>query len=195
MDLWWVGPTGREHACGIPKFPLCHLLDGWLMQVIPGIHWNVWKCQKVCEHLFQCVFSICNSLTLKYDIFESTLLICLLFGLVVRVPSCRPRGPRFDSQHYQIFWDVVGLEWGPFNLVSTSEELLKKSNSGSGLDSREYGHGDALCWPHNTLYPQKLALTSPTSGDHSVGIVRLRTKAMESFLLLCLILLWLFDVY
>jgi hypothetical protein len=29
------------------------------------------------------------------------------------------------------------------------------------------------------LYPQKLALTSPTSGRHSVGVVHLRTKATE----------------
>jgi len=29
------------------------------------------------------------------------------------------------------------------------------------------------------LYPQKLALTSPTGGGRSVGIVRLRTKATE----------------
>jgi hypothetical protein len=29
------------------------------------------------------------------------------------------------------------------------------------------------------LYPQKLALTSPTNGGRSVGIVRLRTKATE----------------
>jgi hypothetical protein len=40
-----------------------------------------------------------------------------------------------------------------------------------------------LRWPRNTLYPQKLALTSPTSGGRSVGIVRLRTKATEFFLL------------
>jgi hypothetical protein len=33
------------------------------------------------------------------------------------------------------------------------------------------------------LYPQKLVLTSPTSGGHSVGIVRKRTKVTE--LLLC----------
>jgi hypothetical protein len=32
-----------------------------------------------------------------------------------------------------------------------------------------------------TLYPQKLALTSSTSGSRSVGIVRLRTKATEFF--------------
>jgi hypothetical protein len=34
------------------------------------------------------------------------------------------------------------------------------------------------------LYPQKLALTSPTSGGFSVGIGRLQTKATELVLLL-----------
>jgi len=29
------------------------------------------------------------------------------------------------------------------------------------------------------IYPQKLALTSPTGGGRSVGLVRLRTKATE----------------
>jgi len=36
------------------------------------------------------------------------------------------------------------------------------------------------CADHVTpLYPQKLALTSPTGGSRSVGIVRVRTKATE----------------
>jgi len=36
------------------------------------------------------------------------------------------------------------------------------------------------CADHVTpLYPQKLALTSPTDSGHSVGIVRSRTKATE----------------
>jgi len=35
------------------------------------------------------------------------------------------------------------------------------------------------------LYPQKLALTSPTGGGRSVGIVRLRTKATEYVLFTC----------
>jgi hypothetical protein len=35
--------------------------------------------------------------------------------------------------------------------------------------------------PRGTLYQQKLALTSPTSGGRSVGIVRSRTQAMEFF--------------
>ena len=41
------------------------------------------------------------------------------------------------------------------------------------------------CADHVTpLYPQKLALTSPTDGGRSVGIVRSRTKAMEFSLVL-----------
>jgi hypothetical protein len=39
------------------------------------------------------------------------------------------------------------------------------------------GRGDPLRWPRDVLYPQKLALTSPTSGGRLVGIVRLRTKS------------------
>jgi hypothetical protein len=35
------------------------------------------------------------------------------------------------------------------------------------------------CADRATLYPLKLALTSPTSGGRAVGIVRLRTKATE----------------
>jgi hypothetical protein len=100
-------------------------------------------------------------------------------GLVVRVPDYRSRGPGFDYRSYQIFWEVVGLERGPFRLVSTIEELLARNSSKFGLENREYGPGDPLRWPRSTLYPQKLALTSPTSGFRSVSIVRLRTKATE----------------
>jgi hypothetical protein len=73
----------------------------------------------------------------------------------------------------------VGLERGPLSLMSTIEELLWRNNSGFGLENRKYGHGDPLRWPRDTLYPQKLAVTSPISGGPSVGIVRLRTKATE----------------
>jgi hypothetical protein len=34
------------------------------------------------------------------------------------------------------------------------------------------------------LYPQKLAITSPTSGGRSVGIVRSRTQTMEFFFII-----------
>jgi hypothetical protein len=83
----------------------------------------------------------------------------------------------FDSRRYQIFWGVVGLERGPLSLVSTTEELLGRKSSGSGLECR--GRRNPSRWPRNTLYPQKLALTSPTSGGRSVSIVRLRIQATE----------------
>jgi hypothetical protein len=38
-------------------------------------------------------------------------------------------------------------------------------------------------WPRGTLYPQTLALTSPTSGGRSVGIVCSWTQAREFFFL------------
>jgi hypothetical protein len=47
-----------------------------------------------------------------------------LCGLVVGVPGYRSRGPGFGSRHYEIFWEVVDLEGGPYSLVSTTEELL-----------------------------------------------------------------------
>jgi hypothetical protein len=78
------------------------------------------------------------------------------------------QGSGFDSRRYQIFWVVVGLERGPLSLVSTNEELLERKNSGSGLESREYGRRGPSRWPRGTVYPQKLALTSPTIlGRHS----------------------------
>jgi hypothetical protein len=46
-------------------------------------------------------------------------------GLVVRVPGYISRGPEFDSRRYQIFWEIVGLEWCPLSLVSITEELFQ----------------------------------------------------------------------
>jgi hypothetical protein len=59
-----------------------------------------------------------------------------------------------------------------------------KKNSGSCLENREYGRRDPSRWPRGTLYPQKLAITSPTSGGRSVHIVHSRTHAMEFSLVL-----------
>jgi hypothetical protein len=73
----------------------------------------------------------------------------------------------------------MGLERGPLSLVSTTEELLGRNNGGSGLKNREYGRGDPLRWPRDTLHPQNLPLTWPTSGGRSVGIVCSRTKPTE----------------
>jgi hypothetical protein len=81
---------------------------------------------------------------------------------------------------------VAGLERGPLSLVSTTKELLGRNSSGSGLENWEHGRGDPLRWPGDTLYQQKLALTSPKLGGRSVGIVRLRTKATELVFFFCL---------
>jgi hypothetical protein len=42
--------------------------------------------------------------------------------------------------------------------VRTTEELLGRKSSGSGLENRDNDRGNPLRWPRNTLYPQKLAL-------------------------------------
>jgi hypothetical protein len=62
----------------------------------------------------------------------------------------------FDSGRYQIFWEAVGLERGPLSLVNTIEELLGRKSSRCGLENRECCRRDPLCWPRNTLYPQKV---------------------------------------
>jgi hypothetical protein len=50
-----------------------------------------------------------------------------------------------------------------------------------GLENQYYGHMDLLRWAHGILYPQNLALTSPTSGSCSVSIVRSLTLTIEFF--------------
>jgi hypothetical protein len=51
------------------------------------------------------------------------------------------------------------------------------------LENRKYGRRDPFYWPRNIIYPQKLALTSLTSGSRSVVIVNSRTKSTEFFCL------------
>jgi hypothetical protein len=95
-----------------------------------------------------------------------------LCGLVVRVSGYRCRGPGFDFQRFQIFWEAAGLDRGPLSLVRTTEELSRLTTVG------------IRCADHAPpSIRKKLSLTSPASGGRSVGIVRSRTKAMAfSFL-------------
>jgi hypothetical protein len=50
----------------------------------------------------------------------------------------------------------VGLERGPLSLVTTTEQLLERKSSGSGLENREYGLRDPSHWPRGTLFPHKV---------------------------------------
>jgi hypothetical protein len=82
----------------------------------------------------------------------------------------------------------VGLDRGPLSFLSTIEELFERKSSVSGLENRDYGHREIRRDDYDTpLYTQKLALASPMSGCHSVGIVRSWTKATELLLLLLLL--------
>jgi hypothetical protein len=63
---------------------------------------------------------------------------------------------------------VVGLERGPLSLVSTTEDLLGRNSSGSGLEIRLYGHRDSSRWPRGTFYPQKVG-TSFAHKRRSLG--------------------------
>jgi hypothetical protein len=73
--------------------------------------------------------------------------------------------------------------------MSTTEELLGRNSYGSGLENWEYGCGDPVHSPRDTLYLQKLALTLPTCCGCSFGIDRLWTKTTE---FVCLFVLFLY---
>jgi hypothetical protein len=102
-----------------------------------------------------------------------------LCGLVIRAPGYRSRGPGSIPVSTRFFWEVLGLKRGPLSLVSAIEELFDRNGIDSGLQSREYGRRD--------LSAKMLALTSPTSGAHSVDIVCSRTQATEFILVLVIL--------
>jgi hypothetical protein len=64
-----------------------------------------------------------------------------LCGLVVRVPGYRSGVPGSIPGTTRKK-KVVGLERSPLSLLSTTEELLGRKSSGSGLENREYGSRD-----------------------------------------------------
>jgi hypothetical protein len=86
----------------------------------------------------------------------------------------------------------MGVDRDPLGRVRTTDVLLEWKNCVSDLENRDYGRGDSLRWPRDTLSPQKLALTSPTCGDGSEGIVRSRDQSMAFVCLFACLLVCLF---
>jgi hypothetical protein len=88
-------------------------------------------------------------------------------------PEARVRFPAPPGKN------VVGLERGPLSLVSTIEELLDRKVAAPvyNIENTAVGirHADHVA----PSIRKRLAITSPTSGGRSVGIVRSRTQTME----------------
>jgi hypothetical protein len=72
----------------------------------------------------------------------------------------------FDSQRYQIFWEIVGSELGPLSLVSTNEKLLERKSSGSGLENRYYAVGI-----HGADYDTSLSAKGTNFADKRRSVV------------------------
>jgi hypothetical protein len=76
-------------------------------------------------------------------------------GLVVRLPSCRLRGPGFDSQRCQIFWVAVDLERCPLSPCEGKWGSTWKKSSDSGLDNWDWRLWGIRRADHATpVYPQ-----------------------------------------
>jgi hypothetical protein len=79
-------------------------------------------------------------------------------------------------------WNTLTTKIHSRNILSKQEEIyvyssyfkfpiLISDNIYVGVPVKKTdinGRGDPLRWPRDTLYPQKLSLTSPTSGGRSV---------------------------
>jgi hypothetical protein len=90
---------------------------------------------------------------------------CCLFNKLHRINILLS----FFTRH--VVWNIY-LFWSHLHFI----QIYINNPS---IESREYGFRDPSRWPRGTLYPQKLALTSATSGVRSICIVRSRTQAME----------------
>jgi hypothetical protein len=88
-------------------------------------------------------------------------------------PEIRVRFPALPEKK------VVGLERCPLSLVSTTEELLNRKVAAPVWKTETTAVGIRRADHVTPSIRKKLAITSPTSGGRSVGIVRSRTQPME----------------
>jgi hypothetical protein len=95
------------------------------------------------------------------------------------VPGLIPGAFRFSEKH--LLWNgVQSASWEQLRIY------LKGKVTAPVYKPEINDRGNPLRWPRDTLYLQKLALTLPTNGGLSVGIVRSRAKATEfSFSSVC----------
>jgi hypothetical protein len=103
-----------------------------------------------------------------------------LCGLVVESSWLQIQRSRVRFPALPDFLICSGSGTGPLSLVRITEELLERKSSDSGPRKSRLTAAEIRCADHATpSILKKLALTSPTSGGHSVGIVRFRIEATE----------------
>jgi hypothetical protein len=171
----WQKRTTERCSSVVHSQALRHL-DYWTQPL--NMHMRVWYLD--CHEAGLCCYLVINLENLLRQLQLFYLHLDRFCDLVVRVRGYRSRGPGFDSQRYQIFWKVVGVERGSLSLVLIIVELLEWKVAVPGLPLR---------WPRDTLYPQKLVVTSLTSGGRSVCFacgLKLRSLVLVYFHL-CLI--------
>jgi hypothetical protein len=127
---------------------------------------------------------------LYYDIHKLINKFCTVFFYLVKASVVQWSEFLSTDQEVRVWFPALPdfLRSGGSGMVSTQPreynwgDTWKGINSGeSSLENREYICEYHLHWPRDTLYPQKLALTSLTCGGRSVGIVWSRTNATEFF--------------
>jgi hypothetical protein len=96
-----------------------------------------------CMHYIYTAYQRCVQKSCLYTTISPFDRLC---GLVIRVSGYRSRSPDSNLR------EVVGLERDPFSLVSTTEELLGRKSTGSGLESRGYGRRNPNMPQYSFLY-------------------------------------------
>jgi hypothetical protein len=106
-------------------------------------------------------FSSMNQSSLDFDVFLSSCIITLH----VLMFACL-----FFIGQYSVNMNILCRIWGSHSGTWMLPYLDHSLAIG-------YGRRDPSRWPCGTIYPQKLALNSPTNDGRPVGVVRSRTKA------------------